>query len=99
MRTKDFPAGTVIFRAGDSSVCAFRILQGTVELVGKTDETRLAQLGPGEVFGEMSLIEERPHALTARALTDAQLSSLTSDEFESMLTADPVAMRVRDANR
>jgi hypothetical protein len=79
MRTEEFPAGTVIFRAGSASACAYRIRKGTVELVGPNDATpaRLVELGPGDVFGEMSLIEERPHSLTARAVTAVELSSMT----------------------
>ncbi len=59
------------------------------------DQTTLvAQYGPGEVFGEMSLIEERPHALTARAIGDVKAASLTRDEFERLLTTDPVTFRL-----
>ena len=96
MRTEEFPAGTVIFRAGSASACAYRILTGTVELVGPNDATspRLVELGPGEVFGEMSLIEERPHSLTARAVTDVELSSLTAEDFEKLLTSDSAAIRI-----
>ena len=95
MRTEEFPAGAVIFRAGGPSACAYRIVKGTVELVGPDDAapTRLVELGPGEVFGEMSLIEERPRSLTARAVTDVELSSLKAEDFEAMLTSDPEAIR------
>jgi CRP-like cAMP-binding protein len=95
MRNEDFSAGAVIFRAGGASACAYRILKGTVELVGGNDEVqpRLIQLGPGDVFGEMSLIEERPHTMTARAVSDVQVSSLTAEDFEAMLTSDPAAIR------
>ena len=96
MRHEEFSAGSVIFRAGGASACAYRIVKGTVELVGPNDAApaRLVELGPGEVFGEMSLIEERPHAFTARALTAVELSSLTAEEFEELLTSDPVTFRV-----
>jgi CRP-like cAMP-binding protein len=96
MRHEEFPAGTVIFRAGGASACAYRIVKGTVELVGPDDSAsaRLVELGPGEVFGEMSLIEERPHSLTARAVTAVELSSLTAEEFEELLTSDPATFRV-----
>jgi hypothetical protein len=42
----------------------------------------------------MSLIEERPHSLTARAVTAVQLSGLARAEFEQLLTTDPVAFRM-----
>lgn len=92
----DFPAGAVIFKAGDPSTAAYLIRSGAVELLrdGPGSGARLAQLGPGEVFGEMSLIEERPHALTARAVSAVQASSLTRAEFELLLTADPATFRI-----
>jgi CRP-like cAMP-binding protein len=96
MRHEEYPAGSVIFRAGGPSACAYRIVKGTVELVSPNDAipARLVELGPGEVFGEMSLIEERPHSFTARAVTAVELSSLTADEFEELLTADPATFRI-----
>jgi CRP-like cAMP-binding protein len=96
MNQLDFPAGAVIFKSGEPSTRAYRIRSGTVELLrdGSDSGARLAQLGVGEVFGEMSLIEERPHSLTARAVSAVQLSSLTRDEFESLLTSDPATFRI-----
>lgn len=96
MNQLDFPAGAVIFKAGEPSTKAYRIRSGTVELLrdGSGNGARLAQLGVGEVFGEMSLIEERPHSLTARAVNAVQLSSLTRDEFENLLTSDPATFRI-----
>ncbi len=92
----DFPAGAIIFHAGDPSTAAYLIRSGTVELLRGSPESAasLAQLGPGEVFGEMSLIEERPHALTARAVSAVQLSSLARSEFELLMTSDPATFRI-----
>jgi hypothetical protein len=92
----EFPAGAVIFNAGDASTSAYLIRSGTVELLPGNPRSadRLAQLGPGEVFGEMSLIEERPRSLSARAVSAVQLSSLTRAEFELLLTADPSTFRI-----
>lgn len=92
----EFPAGALIFNSGDASTSAYLIRSGTVELLGDSSGSAapLAQLGPGEVFGEMSLIEERPRGLTARAVSAVQLSSLTRGEFELLLTADPATFRI-----
>lgn len=96
MDTFEFPARAEIFKAGDASTQAFLIRKGTVELLrgGAEPRVRVAQLGPGEVFGEMSLIEERPHSLTARALSDVEVSALSRTEFEHLLTADPKTFRL-----
>jgi CRP-like cAMP-binding protein len=92
MHEHDFPAGTVIFHAGEPGDRAYLIHDGTVELL--SGAVRLAQVGPGEVVGEMSLIEERPHRLTARALTAVKASGLTRSQFETQLISDPAAVRI-----
>jgi len=96
MASLELPAGAVIFNAGDPATQAFLIRSGKVELLSGQGETvaRLAQLSHGEIFGEMSLIEERPHSLTARAVTSVQLTGLTRTEFERLLTTDPATFRV-----
>jgi CRP-like cAMP-binding protein len=96
MELLDLPAGSVIFSAGDPADRAYFIRSGTVELVRGNNgtATRLAQLAAGEVFGEMSLIEERPHSLTAHAVSDVELSGLTRAEFEKLLITDPVTLHV-----
>jgi len=94
MNEQVFPAGAVIFRPGDPGACAFLIREGTVELLRGADAaSQIALLGSGEVFGEMSLIEERPHTLTARAKTDVKAHALPRDRFERLLTTDPTMLR------
>lgn len=90
------PSGTIIFNAGDPADQAFLIRSGTVELLrgANGSAVRLIKLGVGEVFGEMSLIEERPHSLTARATSDVELSGLSRDEFENLLVTDPTTLHV-----
>src|SRR5262245_46652023 len=93
MNEQSFAAGTTIFRAGDPGACAYLIREGTVELLRGDAATPLTVLGPGEVFGEMSLIEERAHALTARAQSPVKAHALTREQFERLLTTDPAMFR------
>ena len=96
MELLEFPAGAMIFMVGDTATSAFLIQTGTVELRRGTagaDDCQ-AQLGPGDVFGELSLIDERPHSLSARAVSAVQLSVLTRDEFDQLLTGVPAKFRV-----
>lgn len=94
MNLLHFSAGETIFAPGDLAARAFRIQAGRVDLLRHTPQEtiQVAQLGPGDVFGEMSLIEERPHSLTARAMSDVELSTLTRGEFEESLTSDPARL-------
>ena len=91
-----FEPGAWIFRTGDASVRAYLVGQGEVELLSETGGTlaRVAIVNPGNVFGEMSLVEERPHSLGARALTPVTVAALTRDEFEALLTSNPAKTRL-----
>jgi hypothetical protein len=94
MTEATFTTGGIIFRAGDPGERAYLIREGVVDLIRDGSAPPVAKLTAGDVFGEMSLIEERPHTLTARAATLTRVTPLTRDEFEEMLTSDPVTFRV-----
>ena len=91
MAERTFKAGEIFFRAGDPGDFAYLIKSGEVELLSGTPENfrRVAKFGPKEVFGDMSLIEERSRALTARALTAGTALSMSRPDFERLLTEDP----------
>lgn len=96
MERLEYPAGAVIFMVGDPAVKSFLIHSGKVELRRGTADSndRTSQLGPDEVFGEMSLIDERPHSMSARALTKVHLTAISRDEFEQILTLVPDNFRI-----
>ncbi len=93
MNDQNFAADSVIFRPGSPGKCAYLIKEGEIELL-REGNVRVAKMGPGEVFGEMSLIEERPRSMTAKALTRVKLTALAREEFEKLLTADPDMFRM-----
>ena len=95
MERLEYPAGAVIFMVGDPALKSFLIHSGKVELRRGTGDAndRAAQLGPDDVFGEMSLIDERPHTLSARAITSVELTAISRDEFEQVLALIPVNFR------
>jgi CRP-like cAMP-binding protein len=95
MTEHEFAAGHVFFRPGDAGDRAYLLHDGQVEVLAGADGafTRVGLFGPGDVFGEMALIEERPRSLTARALTAGRVSPMTRDEFEHLLTHDPARTR------
>lgn len=95
MPLKEFRAGDILFRAGDPSDSAYLIESGHVEIIrGQgADATQIAVLGPGEIFGEMALVEDRPHTLTARATSNGEATSMTRPEFEDSILHDPARAR------
>ena len=92
MADLSFQPGHIFFRAGDSGDLAYLIQQGEVELLRGTQDNfqRVARFGPKDVFGDMSLIEERQRELTARAITAGSARSMSRTEFERLLTENPV---------
>lgn len=91
MKEMTFEAGHAFFRVGDPSDYAYDLIEGQVELYAGAngDVVLIAGLGPGDVFGEMALIEERPRAMTAKAVEGGRAVVMDRDEFERLLLQDP----------
>jgi CRP/FNR family transcriptional regulator, cyclic AMP receptor protein len=80
--------GTKIFQYGDPGDKLFIILDGKVRIsreVAGMGEEALAVLGPGEVFGEMSLIDEAPRSADARVHERCRLLVITKEAFDDLL--------------
>ena len=110
MPTLRFNAGDPIVSEGERAETAFLIVSGTVEVsVGEGKKSKsLATLGPGEVFGEMCLIEPGRRSATVRALTDAACRVISYEEFMASIQEDPagavqfmrtLVQRLREANQ
>ncbi|MBO9664280.1 EAL domain-containing protein [Dokdonella sp.] len=88
-----YRTGDILFAEGDPPRGAFLIESGRVEIsTTQFGERRvLAELGPGMLLGEMSVIDESPRTTTARALTDCMLTRIDADQFADRLAAaDPI---------
>ena len=83
--------GQEIVRQGDTGVGAFIIRSGKVDIVqdkgGK--EIKLATLGPGEVFGEMALLDEFPRSASARAVEPTTALGIQRWHFRGILESHP----------
>jgi diguanylate cyclase len=80
---KVFPAGTEIFRSGDVGNCAYVIDEGEVEIGIPLNghQTIHNRLGPGELFGEMALIDDHKRIGSARAVSDTVMRVITSNQI------------------
>lgn len=96
MTEVNFTPGAWIFRSGDQGDRAFLVRQGEVELLSEAGASpmRMAVVGVGKVFGEMSLVEERPRSLSARAVTAVNAVALSREDFERLLVSDPTKTRL-----
>lgn len=85
--------GAVVVREGEPGNRAYYIEAGRVRILrhGPAGETTLAVLGPGEVFGEMALVDNRPRSATAVCEADCTLLAVPRHYLdEAMRRADPV---------
>lgn len=86
-----FQPGQVIFREGDTSQEAYRILRGRVEIsiVADGKPVILAQLGEGDIFGEMAMVDERPRSASAQSLEVTECEVLTPENFNDLVLQRP----------
>jgi CRP-like cAMP-binding protein len=84
-------AGQEIVRQGDTGVGMFIVRSGKVEIVqdhqGRPEKVR--DLGPGDVFGEMALLDEFPRSATVRALEPTTCLGITRWHFRGILESHP----------
>ena len=88
---QSYQPGQEILRQGDTGVGAFIIRSGKVEIVQEKDGnvTQLATLGPGEVFGEMALLDEFPRSASARAVEPTTCLGIQRWHFKGILESHP----------
>ena len=83
-----FKKGTKIFRHGDPGDRLYLILEGKVRIsreVPGMGEEALAVLGPGQVFGEMALLDESPRSADANVHEKCTVLSIARDAFDDLL--------------
>ncbi len=91
--TVSFAAGEIIFREGDAPTTAFLVESGNTEVFrGSPDAPQtLGQLGPGDLLGEMAVIDDSPRSASARAATDCVLTVIDHFQLRERLEkADPI---------
>jgi hypothetical protein len=92
MTARRFPAGTAIVREGESGDSLYLVTAGTVEVETRDEDGErvpLGTLGPGDFFGEVSLLTARPRTATVTAVTDLETLELTRAALVSLRAAYP----------
>jgi CRP-like cAMP-binding protein len=107
---REYQAGEIIFREGDVGVEMFIIQSGRVKITKliKGEETILVELGPGDFFGEMAVIDKDPRSANAVAVESSRLIVLDEDVFEMHMQTNPkivkkilknLTQRLRNSNQ
>lgn len=82
------PAGETIFEEGQPGDSMYVIIEGAVNLTSGDD--MYGPLGPGELFGEMSLIDNQPRSLDAIAAADTKLAEVDERRFLFLVNETPM---------
>jgi CRP-like cAMP-binding protein len=89
----DFPADRVIARQGEIGTGFFIVVDGRVRVV--RDGTVVATMGPGEFFGELSVLDGGPRVAQVVAAVPTSCLAIPTWEFEKVLREEPgVALAV-----
>jgi len=83
---------TTIFSEKMPAEALYIVKSGKVKISvmeGESDEIGLLELGPGDFFGEIALIQESSRAVTARAESAVEVLMLTRRDFVALLDLDP----------
>jgi CRP/FNR family cyclic AMP-dependent transcriptional regulator len=82
-----WPAGSMVFEKGAPGEALYIVLAGEVRIYDEIDgvEVEIARTGPGDFFGEMSLLLDTTHTKNCQAIEDSELLVLMKDSFRRLL--------------
>ena len=89
---RSFPGGTRVFHEGDNSDACYIVKSGTFRVTREHSDGRaitLATLGPGEIFGELAMLDGDQRSASAEALTDGELLALPAGDVRALLSRHP----------
>ena len=92
LRRHTFKRGTMIFHKDQTGDALYVIESGRVRIFLPTEsgtELTVEVSGPGDVFGELALLDGRPRSASAETLEDTTAFTLTREEFKAHLAATP----------
>lgn len=93
---KTFRKGEIILEEGTHGSEAYIIDSGKIQVFRSKNGKRvdLAVLGRNQVFGEMSMIDDRPRSASAVALEDTAVTVIGPEEFNELFYSDPTLLQI-----
>ncbi|WP_147653387.1 EAL domain-containing protein [Vulcaniibacterium gelatinicum] len=91
--TRELFDGEILYRQGDPADCAWLIERGAIELTSQQGRRTVHHgvFGPGELIGELGMLEGAPRSVTATARGDTVLLAIDRDQFHERLeNSDPI---------
>ena len=111
VQVRQVAAGTEIFREGDTGDGLYVVGSGLVQiscLISSNVRHVFSEVGPGEAFGEMAVLEEKPRSATALAKVDTRVHFIPRDAMLRLAESSPqfslglvreISNRLREFNR
>lgn len=103
---RKFENGDVILGKGEGGVGFYLIMDGSVDV--KSDSKILAKLGPGQFFGEMSVLDNQPRSADVVAAEPSRCFIISEWSFKALISENPrialkmlqeLVRRIRDINK
>ena len=91
-KLRRIPRHTVVLHAGDSTDNIYFVLSGALKVQISDEEGReviLSMLGPGELFGEMGVLDDHPRSATVLAVESSELVVVGQADFKRCLVENP----------
>lgn len=95
--TETYSKNQIIIEEGETGNKAYVINKGHVEIRKKTldnDSAAIALLGPGQIFGEMCLFDNKKRSASAYAMGDVELSVIEKEDFTKYLNDTPPQIKI-----
>lgn len=88
---RQYNDGEIIIKQGTTGDCLYVIQEGTVEIIIESgeEETKVAELGEKDFFGEMGLFEKDNRSCTVRALGNVKVLTIDKRNFYKTIQNDP----------
>jgi NADH dehydrogenase FAD-containing subunit len=89
-----FEAGDEVVRQGEEGDCAYLVQSGRLQAL--RDGRAVGELGGGDCFGEIALLQDGPRTATVRCLSACELTAISRDDFHSLAVgSSAVAKAIR----
>lgn len=89
-----YPSGYTLFKQGAQGDALYIVKSGAIEIYKEPKEEgdlpeKLATIGEGGFFGEMSLVSEEPRNASAKAIAESEIFILNKTDFKTLLDTNP----------
>ena len=92
-KEQNFQSGQTVVRAGDPGEEFYLIVDGEVEV--KSGGRTIARLGPGQFFGEMSVLDNQPRSADVITMKTSRILTLSGAAFKTLIVANPrIALKI-----